>query len=144
MPIYTPGVILSWVKNLFKSTQEALMETAQDVKDGMMVEGAPVSYPIQWDSERQKRAYFATGGFGSGIPYQRTGSYTYGGEVIEKPYGAQFFNPHPAGAIGGALKGWQSSIHAGRWPHLLDVIRMAVAKLPQRIRNKVVTTEGEL
>lgn len=29
--------------------------------------------PYQWTSERQRRAYFATDGFGGGIPYQRTG-----------------------------------------------------------------------
>lgn len=33
----------------------------------------PVRYPIQWTSERQRRAYFATDGFGHGIPYRRTG-----------------------------------------------------------------------
>lgn len=33
----------------------------------------PVRYPIEWQSERQRRAFFATDGFGSGIPYQRTG-----------------------------------------------------------------------
>ncbi len=32
-----------------------------------------VHYPIRWASLRQKRAYFATDGFGHGIPYQRTG-----------------------------------------------------------------------
>jgi hypothetical protein len=33
----------------------------------------PVDYPISWTSERQRKAYFATDGFGSGIPYTRTG-----------------------------------------------------------------------
>ncbi len=28
--------------------------------------------PYQWDSDKQRRAYFATNGFGGGIPYQRT------------------------------------------------------------------------
>ena len=30
-------------------------------------------YPIRWTSERQRRAYFATNGFGRGIPSTRTG-----------------------------------------------------------------------
>ena len=29
--------------------------------------------PYQWQSEKQRRAYFATNGFGGGIPYKRTG-----------------------------------------------------------------------
>ncbi len=28
--------------------------------------------PYQWDSEKQRRAYFASNGFGGGIPYRRT------------------------------------------------------------------------
>lgn len=34
----------------------------------------PVVYPIEWKSERQRRAFFATNGFGKGIPYKRTGT----------------------------------------------------------------------
>lgn len=30
-------------------------------------------YPIQWTSAKQRRAFFATNGFGKGIPYRRTG-----------------------------------------------------------------------
>jgi hypothetical protein len=32
------------------------------------------SNPYRWTSEKQRRAYFATDGFGGGIPYQRTGN----------------------------------------------------------------------
>jgi len=35
-----------------------------------------VKYPIAWTSERQRRAYFASNGFGHGIPYRRTGGAT--------------------------------------------------------------------
>lgn len=31
----------------------------------------PVRYPIRWASEKQRKAYFATNGFGKGIPYKR-------------------------------------------------------------------------
>lgn len=33
----------------------------------------PPRYPIRWSSERQRKAYFATRGFGRGIPSRRTG-----------------------------------------------------------------------
>lgn len=33
----------------------------------------PQDYPIEWTSEKQRKAYFASDGFGKGIPYQRTG-----------------------------------------------------------------------
>lgn len=38
----------------------------------------PVAYAdqgrLRWKSERQRRAFFATNGFGGGIPYRRTGA----------------------------------------------------------------------
>lgn len=30
-------------------------------------------YPLRWTSAKQRRAFFATNGFGGGIPYRRTG-----------------------------------------------------------------------
>lgn len=33
----------------------------------------PVVLPIEWASEKQRRAFFATNGFGAGIPYSRSG-----------------------------------------------------------------------
>jgi hypothetical protein len=34
-------------------------------------EPGPVKYPIQWTTDKQRRAFFATNGFGAGIPYVR-------------------------------------------------------------------------
>jgi hypothetical protein len=46
--------------------------------------GSP-RYPLRWQSARQRRAFFATRGFGRGIPYRRTGKLLAGwGVVIEK------------------------------------------------------------
>jgi hypothetical protein len=44
------------------------------------IPGAPV-YPLRWQTEKQRRAYFATDGFGSGIPYRRTGELVEGWDV---------------------------------------------------------------
>lgn len=33
----------------------------------------PPHYPIRWKSRKQRRAYFATDGFGAGIPSERSG-----------------------------------------------------------------------
>jgi hypothetical protein len=45
----------------------------EGVKRKLAQEAPPVKRPIEWTSEKQRRAYFATNGFGSGIPYRRTG-----------------------------------------------------------------------
>lgn len=133
-----------WFRNLIAGTSDALFETAQAIHESLQEEGDPVRYPIDWDTEVQKRAYFATGGFGSGIPYQRTHAYRYGGEPTREEFGARIYKPHPAGAIGGTFSGWQSSIHRGRWKLIMFVVYAEVDKLPQRIRDRVRVTEGNL
>lgn len=40
-----------------------------------------VKRPIQWASEKQRKAYFASNGFGKGIPYKRSGKLQRGWEV---------------------------------------------------------------
>lgn len=44
----------------------------QRMLDDLREYPGPVKYPFRWKSERQRRAYFATDGFGWGIPYVRT------------------------------------------------------------------------
>lgn len=134
----------AWFRSLTKSTQVSLQETAQAVLEAMKEEGKPVTYPIQWDSDKQKRAFFATDGFGSGIPYQRTQTYRFSGTVEPTSFGARLYKPHPAGAIGGTFGGWQSRIHRGRWKLLVDAIRTETDKLPARIRDRMKVTEGNL
>lgn len=40
----------------------------------LSIPAGTVRYPIQWASEAQRRAFFATKGFGRGIPARRTGA----------------------------------------------------------------------
>jgi len=53
--------------------EEVLDEIEPDLITELSEDAPPVARPIQWTSERQRRAYFATDGFGAGIPYRRTG-----------------------------------------------------------------------
>lgn len=53
-----------------KRRQPRLRQLALSI---VAVEPGPVHYPIRWKSRKQQRAYFATDGFGQGIPYRRTG-----------------------------------------------------------------------
>jgi hypothetical protein len=45
-------------------------------------------YPIQWQSAKQRRAYFATNGFGHGIPYRRSGQLEQNWELDARKVGA--------------------------------------------------------
>lgn len=50
------------------------------------VPGSPI-YPIRWKSQRQKRAYFASKGFGKGIPSRRTYAVLRGWKVTYRRTG---------------------------------------------------------
>ncbi len=49
--------------------------------DKLHTQPPPVKKPVESTSERQRRAYFATNGFGRGIPYRRTGKLVKAWEV---------------------------------------------------------------
>jgi hypothetical protein len=57
--------------------REVKIAFERDVAPGMLAElrfmPPPFTGKRQWNSERQRRAYFASNGFGAGIPYRRTG-----------------------------------------------------------------------
>lgn len=49
-----------------------------------------VKYPIQWTSEKQRKAFFATDGFGRGIPTRRTNKMQQAWRVIGKSKNGKF------------------------------------------------------
>lgn len=99
----------------------------------------PPSYPLNWDSEKQRKAFFASGGFGKGIPHQRgdiekkfTISSTPKGYSIKSSYpGMKFIVGDEAGRS-------QSGIHAGRWPVFRQVVEEEFAKLPDEVKKEMV------
>jgi hypothetical protein len=50
----------------------------------------PVKRPIQWTSEKQRRAFFSTDGFGGGIPTKRTGAIVNAYDVLNVTEGGVF------------------------------------------------------
>jgi hypothetical protein len=128
---------------LIKAGRDAMYQVSSNVKARMSEEGKPVTYSIQWDSERQRRAFFATNGFGRGIPYRRIDRYRLGWKEERQPFGATLSQKHPAGAIGGTTSGWQSRIHRGRWPHLLTVLFDELSKVPADLSNRLKVVAGK-
>ena len=118
-----------------KGVVTILQETAGNVKTRMAETGQTIQYPLQWDSEKQRRAFFASDGFGGGIPYHRIGAYEKSWTVEMQPLGASLLAPSPAAAIGGFPGGWQSKIHRNRWNNLTKVLFEELAKIPDAISN---------
>lgn len=64
-----PGYIEDAAQTVFARYQGKLLDELKHAP-------AKPKYPIEWQSEKQRRAFFATNGFGGGIPYKRTGKLT--------------------------------------------------------------------
>lgn len=134
-----------FLKDFFFGVKEALYLTAENIAARMAQPGkerAP-GERVNWDSPRQRKAFFASEGFGHGIPYVRTERYQTSIRATRMEFGARYSAPHPAGAIGGTTSGWQSNIHRNRWPYLLQVLFEELGKLPQEISDKFKAVGSE-
>lgn len=93
------------------------------------------SGPVNWDSPKQRRAYFATDGFYGGIPYRRRGTYERAWIIQRVDDGYKLFNDflmavHITGDIYGR---GQSRIHADRWPMFKTVSFEEMRDLPDEL-----------
>ena len=68
-------------RKLYRTRINAL---AQNTLRKLKAPAPKVRYPIQWKSEKQRRAFFATNGFGAGVPTRRTNKLQDGWQVIEE------------------------------------------------------------
>jgi len=115
--------------------RKRLYDAAVDLRDRMAVPGSQPVYPISWDSSRQKRAFFASDGFGGGIPTVRSDRYVEGWKVERADAGYRIKNTAPgAKYIGGSARGtYQSSIHVGRWRLFRDQADLVMRSLPKLV-----------
>lgn len=110
------------------------------IRHEMKQPGAKPDYPIPWDSPEQQKAFFASNGFGRGIPTKRSGEYIKGWQVIRTEDGYDVGNPLAhAKYIGGTARSTsrQSRIHRGRW-NLFKVVKDKVlARLPKAVKESL-------
>lgn len=64
-----------------RKTSQRLQQWQTQMLHQLQWQPGKPKYPIRWTSERQRRAYFATKGFGRGIPTRRTGALSKGWDV---------------------------------------------------------------
>ena len=117
-----------------------IYQVAQRMKARLAKPGAKPTYPIQWDSEKQRKAYFASGGFGRGIPYTRTNAHVAGWQIIKTDNGYRVENPDPTTQYlnGNAYGEIKSRIHIkDNWPIFRDVADDEIAALPEAIYEEI-------
>lgn len=124
-------------------SKKRLYDAAVKIRSLMKQSGSKPSYPIQWDTARQRIAYFASNGFGGGIPSKRTNDYIKGWKVVPTETGYDVGNPLAhAKYIGGTFRSTnrQSKIHRGRWPLVKIVAEKVLGKLPKAVRDSITQT----
>ena len=71
-------VIDRQLEALQESVHRARARTKPKVDAVLAPSVGPVKYPIDWTSEKQRKAFFASNGFGRGIPTKRTAALNEG------------------------------------------------------------------
>lgn len=138
-------------KRLLEVTKDAVLEetglAAENITADMREPGSPITYPVNWDSEKQKRFVLAKLKKDNDLPYTRKGDYEKSWTKTELPNGWQVSAKHPAGAIGGVPREiklgaelqtkWQSKIHKGRWKEFAKVATQHLKELPRRVIDRI-------
>ncbi len=134
--------------------KRVLAATTEEIVRIMRQPGKPSTRPVQWDSPKQRAAFFASGGFGQGIPYRRSGgteqawmnaAISNGYMVSNEGHKAVFLYGTASGIGTGSkvTSTGQSHIHVGRWPLFRPVVNAIVAKLPDSIRQALQIEIGK-
>jgi len=121
-------------------SRKRMYDAAVAIRKIMKQPGKRPTYPIQWDTDRQRKAFFASDGFGRGIPTTRSGEYTKAWEVIKAENGYDVGNPLThAKYIGGTPRSVnrQSRIHRGRWNLFKEAIDRTIKRLPKKVKESL-------
>ena len=115
--------------------------TAQRIVSRLKQPGSPISYPVHWDSDKQRVAFFASGGFGRGIPTVRSGE-TNGAWTLTSLSNGYEIDNQSSGSLfvyGDLFGRGQSLIHKDRWPLFKDVVDDEVGNLPDDVGAELRT-----
>jgi hypothetical protein len=115
---------------------DRLFGAAQNLVERMQKPGSKPPPHIDWDTIRQRTAFFASKGFGGGVPHVRTDKYVRGWSVVSNTkQSVTVMNSMPgAKYISGLQDGTgQSRMHAGRWTLLRDALDAVLEALPRAL-----------
>ena len=120
--------------------RERIYQKARAVLKIMKVPGRKPSYPINWDSERQRRFVLAMLREKDNLPYQRTGALPAGWTIEragENGYRLQNTADAAVYVYGNYEGARQSKIHKSRHPVFQEVMENAINELPPDIEKHI-------
>lgn len=122
---------------MVKNFQKEIAPVSEWVIETLGTEPPKPNYPIKWQTIKQRKAYFATNGFGHGIPYKRTHKLSQSWQTVFRLVSqrqAQWavFNDNPAAQF---VQGPQvQKMHVDRWVQI-DSIE---TELNSRVENATI------
>ena len=124
-----------------KVSRLVIYRSSQRIVQRVKRPGARPNHPINWVSARQRKGFFASEGFGGGVPTRRSNRYINSWKIVSKDdIGYTVINDSPgAKFVGGDAYGQsQSPIHAGRWPLFRDEFEAEVNNLAPEIAKEIL------
>lgn len=120
-----------------------IYETMKDIHKRMRQTPRRPTYPIDWDSDKQRRYVMALLREKGTIPYKPSGRYESGWTIVKQSNGYTIENDALfARYASGDYRGQgQSHIHEGRRPLLARVVSEEVRNLPEEI-DKAISYYG--
>lgn len=137
------SVFRNGIRNLIVAIQniskEELEPAANEIAVGMRVPGSPITYPVDWDSIKQKIYVIIKLREERNLPYKRTDEYIGAWQVVEIERGYRTMNASPGALyLSGGINGlYQSNIHKGRWPLFRSVFLPVVLRLRKRVTDSL-------
>jgi len=119
--------------------RKQLRDTLNRALKRMRTPGAKSTSSVKWDSKEQRIAFFASNGFGRGIPTKRRNEYVKAWTIIKNENGYVLVNALPQAKFigGGPFGGSQSRIHQDRWELLRTAFVEETEKLPEKVSEQI-------
>jgi hypothetical protein len=110
-----------------------------EVRRIMQTPGKRISYPVKWDSDKQRRYVIAMLRSKNNLPYNRTDGLPKGWKIENVGNGYRLSNPAKAAVyVYGNYEGErQSRIHQQRHPVAQEVIESRIMELPPAIEEHI-------
>ena len=130
-------------RRMNKAYKRKIKRIRQRILDELRQYPGPVKYPFRWKSERQRRAYFATDGFGWGIPYVRTDALkdSWRTHIRDQQNGAVFEVENKAPYAVYVMGDWQQPGHLQTgWNSAAEI----VARYRERATDELIDVWGAI
>lgn len=121
---------------------DRILTRLEQAQKFMQEPGKRITYPVQWDSDKQRKYVMALLRESGNLPYQRTGAYVGAWTLLaqRKPVRVELSNASPSAEYMCGKR--QSRIHQGRWNVLADEYNRVARELPTQVRQDIAALVG--